>query len=319
MTQLVQAPQQQIQPIQAAGRLHKKGYFVLFGPPGGGKSFAGAKAFQNGLALLSAPNNLHFYEQWLALPEGQASGKRPPRRTIVLDKYAMIDSWVPPGQIGSWDRPAINIGQDGLPIPIPQKTWLENLLLQAIRRGLYEKAAGLPLTYQNILLDEAGTLWTRVFEEISATSYNKEGKRDTLAAYNIGETWSRSLVDLLRAAPLAGMNVSLVAHDKDPEPEKDKQGGPKFFSQAVMKQICADADGVFHRYVEDEEVAIDLSDPAKMALALMEAKKRPPRRRWRVYISKDWQSKFRGIPDSMMASIRDMELEDIIPLGGFAP
>lgn len=305
----------------AMNAMARKGYFLIYGPPGGGKSFAAAKTFPNSLSILSAPNNQHFYYQWLQLPAGKASGKGLPKRVIVLDKYAMMDSGIPPGEFGSFTRPRIMVGPDQLPIPFPQKQTFEGLLMQVARKSLYERAAGLPLTYQNVIIDEGGALWQRIFIEISATSFTKEGRHNPLGAYNLGETWSVQCVDLFRAIVMAGLNVVVVAHDKDPEPEKDKQGGPKFFSQAVMKQMTADSDGNFYRYVEDQKPpVIDMTaDPAVVAAAIAAAKRMPPKRLWRVYLSEHRESKLRGIPDEMMDQVREMDLEQIIPLSGFAP
>lgn len=289
----------------------KKGYFVLFGTPGGGKSYEAAETFQNSFSFLSAPNNQLFYEQTLPRP-----GKGPARRTVVLDRYALYDSAVP-------GPPKIVLGTDGLPTVLPQKTLFDNIIGQVTRRIITEGAQGLPLTYSNVIIDEAGAFWFRVFREMAATSVNSSGKLDMLKAYTALETWSTEVIDLLRQVTQFGANVCIIAHDRDPDIGADKLGGPKFPSQAVMKQLCADADGVLLRQMEDQKTVLDLSgsvDPTVLAAQMAAtAKPQVAQRYWRAHASQHWMSKLRGLPDSAFEEIRGLPLERIITMAGFTP
>lgn len=290
----------------------RKCFGIVFGQPGGGKSHAVAKAMQNSLAILTGPNNIMFYEQWLRSPEGQASGRGMPRRVIVIDRYVVTDSWNP-------DKPFMIPGPDGLATPIPQKPMFENLLGQAVRRTLTEYATRRPLTYENIFIDEGGTLWTRIFEEISPTVRTKEGVHDPRGAFNVGASWSRAVVDFARQVTNAGANFFVVAHDREPEIDKGKLGGPAFFSQGVMRQLCADADASIYREMRDIVVPFDLTmTPDVLAASQAAAKEAPAERLFRVHASEHWLTKIRGLPDSMFAQVRKMELEDLLTLSGYA-
>ena len=128
------------------------------------------------------------------------------------------------------------------------------------------------------------------------------------------------LTDEIRQLTNVGMNVCMIAHDREPDPSKDKQGGPKFFSEGVMKQLCADADGVIMRELKDPQVELKLdAPPAEVQAAIAAAKDKPSERLWRVHGSEKWAAKLRGLSDTRFGEIRRMELELILPLAGFEP
>ena len=296
-----------------------KGLVVPYGPPGGGKSTESLKAFQKSLYVASAPNNAHFFKVWLKSPEGQAAGLALPHREFVYDVYANIDSWDPNKDAKGEPIPQIQVGANGLPVPLSTKLRLEQTLHAIATKALAERAAGQPPSYQNLIIDEAGTFWARVFEEIVPTCLTNAGKTDTRAAYGVLASWSRYMVDLMRAVLMAGMNVCLVAHDGDPDPGTGKKGGPKFPSKAIMGELCAAADIVAMREVEDRTAQVNRGanvDPGALVIA---PKSEGPRRIWLVHASQNWLSKIRGVPDSMFEQVKDMEFADLIRLGGYEP
>ena len=300
-------------------RKARKGFFILFGRPGTGKSFRAGKCFsRKTCAILSAPNNQHFYESWLDTPEGLASGKTRAKRTIVLDRYVLTDT--------DRDKPYVVPDAAGDPTALPQKMLLERILEGVVKRQVREFTAGQPLTYENYIIDEGGTFWMRCFEEIIPNVRTNDGRLDTMRAHSVGAAWSVWISDLFRQVTNAGANVCMIAHDREPEPEKGKKGGARFFNQAVMKQLTADADGALLVEMVDQGkggIEFDPNMTAAQTMAAMAtanaAKNRPAERLLRLHASEDWEAKLRGLHDSMFDQIRRMELEDVLPLAGWAP
>lgn len=267
-----------------------KGMFVLFGPPGLGKSTVAAETFQDSVYLSSSPNVLQFYKQMAA-----ARGLPLPRKEVVIDTYS----------VGG----VINTNAAGLPVPVHTKSTLESLLDQIFNRVMPEAAAKKPLTYRNLIIDEGGTFWTRVLDEIMPATLTKSGAIDTRAAYGAMGKWSNWIVNFkLRPLLSAGLNVCIVAHAQEPDAKEDKKGGPKFPSATIMHQVCADADGVLFRVVEDAPV--DINNPGE---------KKPPTYMWRVHAAQNWLSKLRGIPTSDFETVKALELKQILERAGFEP
>lgn len=298
----------------------KNGIMLFIGRPGAGKSFEVVRAFQNSFSLLSASNNQHFYDRWRFINPDPAFTE--PRRRVILESYAQTDSTQP--------RPYMTLGSDGLPVAIPQRQTIETWLTGLVRTALAEFNAGKPLTYPNLIIDEFGTFLFRVFHEFSATSVTRSGAPNPLEAYNGIGRWVRGMMDLLRQGVLAGMNVILVAHDKDPDPARDKQGGVFVPSNEVQKLVSADVDATFIRELVDETPVLNMpsapgaaapsEERQTMALTIQvqAAKQKRARRLWRVHCSSQWQSKLRGIPDEWFDDIRAMDLIDLVKLAGFA-
>lgn len=294
----------------------RKGFFVGFGKPGGGKSEQGAKAFQNCLAILTGPTNLQFYEMWLQTAEGRASGKVLPRRTFVLDMYSLEDSAQP-------DKPIVaqTIMANGRLQQVHQAWWLQDILTKVTLSAGRARANNQEPPFWNLIIDELGELVRRVYDQFPVF-LNKDGKPDPLKGWNEIEKWTIDIVNQLRALRAYGMNVYVTAHTKEPEIEKEKVGGPKFPSQAVMGAICAPADGVLMRALEDVQVEVDLSsnaDQAALLVQITEARKLPSRRYWRAHASEHWLSKLRGLPDAEFFNIREMPLEKIVTMAGYCP
>jgi len=336
----------------------KKGFFVLYGPPGGGKSTEAAKAFPKSLHIASAPNNLQFYSQWQ--PEHAATHALP-YREIVIDEYAVTDSWSATKDQFGRIVPTLTFDAAGMPQRVPQKATLESYLAGIVQSSLLERAQGLPPTYYNLIIDESGEFWERIFAEIIPTCLSRGGAVDTRSAYVETARWSREIAGFIRQVTLAGMNVCLIAHEQDPDAVHGKKGGPKFVSQAIMKHLCSISDGNLLRDTESQSVlSLTPETPSSPAAAPAAAPALTPaltatpadaaalatpiapvapvapaapdlaqlllgggaqqmRRIWKVHLDKNWMSKLRGIPDSMYDEVKDMELIDILRLAGFVP
>lgn len=293
----------------------RKGLFVLCGMPGTGKSFEAACAFQDAFIIQSDMTNMAFYEEWLNLPAGKASGKKLPKRTIVLSQYSMTDS----AAVGA--PPTRAFGADGTPFPLPQVAYFDQILHGVFQRAMVESAKGEPLTYRNLIIDEAGTFWARAFDEFAAAAGTNRFK-----GYNDTSAWSRKTIAKLLQLPECGMNVALVTHDREPDVEKDKAGGPKFPSNEIQRQVCGDATGVIQRIVEDQTSVIPTVGPDGKQLSPMEAlaamnaaKRARAKRLWRIFVSQHWMSKFRGISDEMFDQIQELTLEQFLLTANYEP
>jgi hypothetical protein len=347
--------------------LAKKGIFLLIGRPGSGKSFEAARTFQRSFSLLSSVNNQHFYDMWLASDAGKASGKTPPVQTVLQEVYQVFDPV-------SMPTPFMSFAADGLPQPQPQKQWFEHWVMQLFGLFSRERAAGQPLTFQNIIIDELGTFMFRIKTEMEGMSFTKDGKINPLGAWNMLSDWTRQMIAVFRHINSCGANVVLIAHDRDPDPAKDKQGGAHMPSADVQKLLSADVDGTLIREIIDEKPKLVLNlglappppptappvplsafampqakpptgpgfaaftrppsgppsgstlDESIAAAAgpgisdiMSAAKGKPAKRCWRIMVSQHWQSKLRGVHDSMFDQLYDRDLDEILPLAGFAP
>lgn len=261
------------------------GLFILYGSPGSGKSSEAASCFQDSLYLMSSPNLLHFYEQYLVKKN---PALKMPKRSICVDTYS-VDSKVELYPDGP---------NAGMPKPVAQKDALELYFSSAVKQILMAKAKNEATPWKNIVIDEVGTFWQRVFEEIAPTCLAKNGSIDTRGAYGEMNKWNNRMINLLRQA-LVSANVVMIAHDQDPDPSEGRKGGPKLVSQGIQKQLCADADAIVLRAMEDREVG------------------KPAARTWVAHGTQNQMSKIRGLPDEMYAQIKDLSLAEIVKAAGF--
>lgn len=267
-----------------------KGFFILFGAPGTGKSTAAAETFPDSFYLSSSPNVLQFYKV-----QAKKYGLPLPVKEVVLDVYSNDGKMTP--------------GPDGSPVRVPQKAWLEEYLKMLKLRISHDLKNGGALKYKNIVIDECGTFWNRVFAEIEPLSLTKDGtKVDGFASFKNMGKWSNDFVTELRQFNTYGLNVCLICHDAEPEKEKDKKGGPKMPSQTIARQLAADADGVLLRAMEDPP--IDLDKPTE---------KKRARRVWVAHGSQHWLSKLRGLPDDEFEAVKELKLKEILERAGFEP
>ena len=265
-----------------------KGLFVIFGPPGASKSTEAAATFQDSLYITSAKNGLQYYtNDFIKTPYAKERKLTLPRRELCIDIFNVDNK--------------VDI-RDGVMQRFSQKQALEHYVINlALRQALLAKSEGKAPPWKNLVIDEAGTFWVRVFEEIVPTCLNKAGVVDTLKGFGKLGEWSNYFVNHLRQFLFADMNVCLVAHAQEPDPSSDKKGAPKFPSQGVAHQICADADGVLYRGFEDREIG------------------KPSNRIWLAHGRQNWLSKMRGLPDHRFGEIKDWPLSQILREAGFEP
>lgn len=244
-----------------------KGLFVVFGAVGASKSTEVMTAFQDAFLISTRPNQIAFYKQWLVSEEGKASGKRLPTREVVLDAYA-VD-----GQMTIDPR-------TGLPIHVPQKATLEYLISEIMKKAVAERAQILAgklarPTYRNLVIDEAGTFWERIFAEIAPLAMTKDGRPDGFRAYGIMNEWTLAITEFLRQFTWCGMNVCLVCHDRDPS--SGRKGGANVVSENIGKKMTAASDGALMRVIVDQTTssAPPLPLPAA-ATSAINAPRRPP-------------------------------------------
>lgn len=221
----------------------RKGLFVLFGPVGASKSTEAMTCFQNALLLSTRPNQIGFFRQWLLTEEGRASGKRLPVREIVIDAYALDGE--------------MTFGPNGLPLPVPQRAMFEYYVLLAIQKiasewQLFRAGKLAAPTYRNLVIDEAGTFWERIFEEVAPTITTKDGRADPRRAYGAMNGWTLRITELLRQLVHCGANVCLVTHDRDPDAAEGRKGGPNVISDNIGRKIASAADGVLMRVIVDK-------------------------------------------------------------------
>lgn len=285
-------------PALAAGQgTGLKGFWVVFGVPGTGKSTAVLETFQDSIMLASATNAAHYYKT-VVMPKDPAR-YRMPRKLITIEPYA-IDG-----------KARFVLDAKGKPTGALQtysaKDMLEYYVDRVMSDGFSAWSRGEPTKYKNLIIDEAGTFWSRVFKESfwkhPDTFAEKTGKHDPRRAYGMVGDWSSTFVDKLRPLTMIGMNVVLVCHDQEPDRAEDKKGGPKFPSQPIMKQIAADADCTVLRALEDN----------------MEDASLPSERVWVCFGKQNWVTKVRGLADTDYAKIKNWPLDKIARAASFEP
>lgn len=272
----------------------RKGVIVLFGDPGGGKTTSGLETFQGSLYYGTGINGSQFFNTQRARSPDYAKEYAPPVREFVIDMYS--------------DNGKVSYDAAEMPIRLNHKQTFENYLRALIKKAGPEYRTGAPLTYRNFIVDELGTLYQRVYEDIVPTSISpRTGKVDTLGAWNLLTKWSMEMHGLYRLLNTFGLNVVLVCHNTDPDGEK--KGGPKLPSQGVQKLVTQESDMVLQRIVKDAPVDIEAND----------GKSKPPLRLWTAFASEHWNAKNRGIPDEMLAEIAAWKLERIVRYAGIDP
>lgn len=338
-----------------APRAPRRGFFVLFGPQGGGKSFAALKTFQRALYISSDVNNPQFYKAWLE-GEGKNSGRILPLQEMLISDYHTAG--VPP----DFPHRGTILNQVGLPTRVPMKMCLEYCSLKIAQAVWGRYQARQPQAYNWVIVDEMGEFFERVFAEISPAFLTSNGKVDIRTAYAALAKWAREWSGPLRSIVNAGVGLVFVSHDQDPDLTLGKKGGARLGSRQVSEFFTGVCDGALHRIIEDEAVAAGTSSAAlaafmgtpapastahatnpeiaafagavagdgvlaaaeaemdRTALAAVAAAQHvnpKSRRKWRVHVSQNWRSKLRGLSDAFFDQIQDKDLDQIIPMSGF--
>ena len=278
-----------------------KGLFVLFGPAGRWKTTEALKTFQDALYLASDAGLDKFYRQWLLTDEGRASGKKPPVETVVLGQYSI-------------NGKPVQRDKQGNMIRIPQKHNFERAIENMIITLSDAVAVARPLPFRNVIIDEGTVFWERFLIEMqremitgrdvfgNACEKNANGK----AHHGRLQTWTREVIDRVMTLLQFGANIVLIHHLV--EPDGDRKGGP----QAPNARITNILGGAAHA-----SLLSDFEEPASSLMA--EGPKEQAKHVWLVTQSKEWVSKFRGIPAERFDEVKYWPLEDIVRLGGFEP
>lgn len=277
-----------------------KPLITVCGAPGTGKSTEVLKAFQNSLAILSSPNNSHYFRKLLG-SKLKDTHYKPPKKIKLIDTHAVGTtsesySWLKPGDAKS------TFDERGSMLPVSQLHQLEATITAVVSKSLSAVMAGELPPYDNVILDEWGEFMERVFAEIVPTCIANTGKIDTRAAYGVMNEWVGKMFNWLKQLTSCGVGVAVVMHDR--EPDGDKKGGPKAPSSTIATRICAMSDGVIQRYMKDAEVGPD-------------GKRGSPQYLWSASAGEQWHRKLRGLEPEEAETIATMDLLDIIELAGF--
>jgi hypothetical protein len=274
----------------------RKGVIILFGDPGGGKTTSALETFPGSLYYGTGTNGTQFFRTQRQRSSEYAKKYPEPVREFVVDMFS--------------DNGKVNLDSEGMPIRLNHKATFENYLRALIKKAGPEYTNRQPLTYQNFIVDELGTLYQRVYEDILPTSISKSGKVDPLGAWNLLTKWAMEINGLYRYLNTLGINVVEVCHNTDPDAEK--KGGPKLPSQGLQKLMTQEADMVLQRVVKDAPFELDMEGNTTN-------KPKPPLRLWTAFASEKWNAKNRGIPDEMLAEIATWELDRIVRYAGVDP
>lgn len=273
----------------------RKGIIVLFGDPGGGKTTAALETFPGSLVYSTGLNGTQFFTSQRTRDPAYAAMYPPPTREIVVDMFSNDGNIV--------------TDAEGMPVRPNHKVVYEQYLRALIKRSTQDRNERKPLTYRNFIVDEIGTLYQRIYEDVLPTSINKSGKVDPLGAWNLLLKWSMEVQGYYRYLNTLGLNVVLVAHNTDPDGER--KGGPKMPSQGVQKLVTQESDMVLQRVVKDPVAAVDLDNPT--------VTKKTPRRLWTAFASERWNAKNRGLPDDMLETVAEWPLGQIVRFADIDP
>jgi hypothetical protein len=268
----------------------KRGFIILAGEPGLGKSTEAQIAFQKNCTITTGEDVLHFYEHKI-LPRSDGKLIKPLKR-ILFDEYGINGD--------------VKLDAKGQPIFIQVAKTFESILDNLFKKGQERKLAGLPPPVDFLVVDEGGELWDMVFSELVRTSLTNDGRPDTRKAYGRLGQWSAMIGDKFKRFKTVGIGTVLICHTADPEPESGKKGGPKFPSATVSKKLSAKADGVLMRRVVDVEDEEDLT------------KEKEARFFWECRPSEHWVVKMRGLDRDELKRIPELSLNEIMELAGWS-
>jgi hypothetical protein len=268
----------------------KKGFYILFGPPGTWKTTEALKTFQGSIYIGSAVGNDQMYQELIKTPQASAKGWTAPK-VVTVDAYSINGA-----------DPAFD--QNGNMLRIPLRVTLYQIMGDIIRALVMDRSAGKPIRYRNVIIDEVTAFWDRLFTEVRLemlhpTTPGVKANKDGRAHYGELGSWTRDFIDYARTVLSLGANLIAIAHDR--EPEDGKQGGPMMPSARTMKMVCHDAHIVARRSASGG----GMDTAAKLG--------------WHVFISEAWSCKARGIPAEMFDQVKDYELDELVRRCGFTP
>lgn len=281
----------------------RKGFFVIYGPPGRWKTSEALWAFQDALYVASEENLDQFYANTLLKRADAATlGKKPPIKTVVIDPHSVNGA-------------PVRFDKDGDPVPVPQRETFEQVVIDVTRALSQDKEAGRPPRFRNIIVDEGTVFWDRFLIELiremttgrdlagNAVEKNRHGP----AHHGALQVWTRQVIDRFRTVCSMGANLVMVCHDV--EPSDGKIGGPMMPNQRVSKIFGAAAHISLLSQLETGGGGLDLSAVA--------AAPKGPKHVWQVPI--DQLAKVRGITVERLEELKYEPLETVVKECGYSP
>lgn len=209
--------------------------FVIYGPPGGGKSFEAARSFPKALYVQSSPTILHALAHYAQVNPGKI--------TRIPDRITLDERFVAQHYAGSTVAAVVDI--------------VDRFMQLAARPDC---------PYEGIIFDEWSTLCERMFAELKLDPWGKfKGRSGAINIFAVMDAFKqihRSVISLARKTRKV---VGFISHYQLPKLDEDENsptkgqikypGGPKMpvgVSDQVI-ELCADADVVLHLVVQDPQ------------------------------------------------------------------
>jgi len=285
----------------------RKGTFLIYGPPGRWKSTETHMAAQDSIVIASEDGLDQFYMNWsLKQPAVIAAGKKPPIKTIIIDKYSV-------------NKAPVKFDRNGEPVPTALKETFESAVIDITRALSADLEAGRPPRWRNIIVDECSIFWDRFLIETiremmtgrTMTGENCAKNAHGPAHHGAVQTWTREVIDRFRTVNSMGANLFLLFHDQEPTSataiSAAKLGGPMLPNQRCSKIFAAAAHLSLLSMLEDSASGLDIGGGAE--------KFKDPRHVWQV--PTEQLTKVRGITVTRLHELRYEPLEVIIKECGY--
>lgn len=229
-------------------RARKRGVFMVYGPPGAGKSEQIAHAFQRSFHLITQADINNFYVSQVetgAYPDERGL----PKREELLRKY--VQAQIKEGKHkGKFTKAPVDTRERLL--------YYVNSAAEQAAQARFDKK---PLKYWNFIIDEFGALLERVYWQFYFETYSAEreaaqkGAYDSFGAFGAAKSWCADFMEQLYMLNDQGMNVGLVAHEREKDMAKKsgpQAGGPLLISKNTMALVTGMCSWVIRRYIQDD-------------------------------------------------------------------
>lgn len=279
-----------------------KGFFVLAGPVGAGKSTEAQNAFgRDAITISTDPNVLRYPRQRFVRGKTTVFTKR----ELLVTPFG-IDIVDQQGNVLSSTR---EITPDGAAIVKDYRAQFEDAAFNVLKKCAAEHAAKQPLTYKNVIVDEAAQALTWAFAALrdGGAGTTRANNVDLRRVYTLTHDWMVTILTQLMQVRVYGANLVFITHEQ--EPEEKKRGGAAFLSQQVAKSINKMCDGILLRRIVREKTVAE--DGVKTTETV--------ERQWQVFADPDWDVKLRGLDEEEFEACKKKPLKEIIQMAGFEP